>query len=567
MRLWHSALVLALLVLAMHHPLVSGGLLGEAGTDVFRAVWGFDHQARGLPLPFWTERVGFPAGVKLVILPFVSTLLGAPLHLIFGPWVGYNLWMLALVVAGGVTTAWWVGEASRSPSAGLLAGVAMVTQPSLLLALTDGTPEHVAFWSLPALFAALWQTSRSPLRRWPLVAGIFATVVALDSPYHAVFSVPLVLGLLWRCTWRGRGRFVATAAAGVVLVGLLYYKLPLAGPVDNRWDNAAKLSVWAQWDLRRVATAWDYTYTPAFIPVLSMLAAVGLAVLRPSRSWPWLLAAAGFLGLALGGNQENAVVLGDWIPGVGESVGDAVVAVNDALAPSSIRFPRRWLVPAALALWTAAGLGLSRLPAEWMRLFVAVPVASGLVWLTLDRTGYHEAFPKLEVPAPAFATFVHDHELDGAALVLPTVRGASRKHERFELPIFAELDDSIRSADGPFLQVALGRPLVNAPQGLFTLVARSRQADEVARLVQDLNDLCTPQTMGTAIAPSALQEPARRAAAARYLVERGLRFVVLDEALYGSEGLKWARLPFAGHLAEERRFDDGSGVSVFVLQP
>lgn len=567
MRLWHSALLLALLVVWMHAPLASGGLLGESGTDVFRAVWGFDHQSRALPVPFWTDRVGFPAGEKLLILPFASSILGAPLRWLLGPWLGYDLWMLALLWAGGVATAWWVGEASRSPSAGLLGGVAMVTQPAVLLAMTDGTPEHAAFWSMPALFAALWHTARSPLRRWPILAGVLATIVALDSPYHAIFVVPIVPFLWWQCSWRGRLRFVATAAAGAALVAVLYYKLPLAGPLDNRWDNAARLAVWAQWDLRRVATAWDYTFTPAFIPVLSMAAALGLAVLRPGRSWPWLLATAGFLVLALGAAPDNVSTLDQWLPGVGGPVGEGIAAVNEALAPDAIRFPRRWLVVAALSLWTAAGLGLSRLPAEWMRLAVTVPMCAGLVWLTLDRTGYHEAFPRIEPPEPEFATFVREHEADGAALVLPTVRGASRKHERFELPIYADLDETIRSADLPFLQVALGRAVVNEPQGLFTMVPRKRQSERVSRLVQDLNDLCLPQTMGRAVPPSALQDPERRAEAAEYLISRGLRFVVLDEALYDEEGLAHARRPFADHLEDERRFDDGSGVVVFVLKP
>jgi len=199
-RLWITAIVLVALVAWLHSPLMQGGVIGAPGTDVFRAIWGFDHQARGLPFPFWTDRIGFPAGEKLLILPFVSSLLGTPFHMLLGPWAGYNLWMLTLLAAGGVAMAWWVYEATRSPSAGMMAGVGVVTQPSIFLALTDGTPEHVAFWSLPALLAALWQTARSPLWRWPLLSGGLATVVALDSPYYAVFAMVLVPYALWRCT-------------------------------------------------------------------------------------------------------------------------------------------------------------------------------------------------------------------------------------------------------------------------------------------------------------------------------------------------------------------------------
>lgn len=567
MRLWVSVVVLLALVVWLHSPLSDGGLLGAPGTDVFRAVWGFDHQARGLPVPFWTDRVGFPAGEKLLILPFVSSLLGAPLHLLLGAWSGYNLWLILLLAGGGVATAWWVHEVTRSPSAALMAGVGMVTQPSLLLALTDGTPEHVAFWSLPALLAALWQTARSPLWRWPLLAGVLATIVALDSPYHAIFALVLVPHALWRCTRVGRLRFVGVSIVGAALVALLYYKLPLAGPLDNRWDNAVRLTVWWQWDAGKVSAPWDFSYTPAFIPGLTMAAAVGLALLRPSRSAPWLFLGLLCLVFALGGNLENPVALGRWIPGVGQAMGEGIVWFNEQVAPSAVRFPRRWLVPAALCMWTAAGIGLARLPAEWMRLVLGSLISIGTVWVSLDTTGYHQAFPRLEVPTPAFSTFVAEHPTSGAALVLPTVRGASRKHERFELPIFANLDDSVRSADLPFLQVAMGRAGVNEPQGLFTMVAIRKQNPRVSRLLQDLNDLCTPQTTGQPIAPSATQEPVTRALVAADLVKRGLRFVVLDEEAYGEEGIAFARLPFAAHIDEEKLFEDGTGVRVWVLKP
>lgn len=567
MRLSLNALLLTLLVVWLHAPLLNGGLLGAAETDVFRAVWGFDHQARGLPLPFWTDRVGFPAGEKLVILPFISSLLGTPLHFLFGAWTGYNLWILTLLVVSGVATAWWVEEVSKSPSAGLMAGVGMVVQPSVLLAITDGTPEHIAFWSLPALMGALWVTSRSPLRRWPLLAGVLATIVALDSPYHAIFALPLVPWALWRCTWRGRLRFGAVALAGAALVAGLYYMLPLAGPLDNRWDNAVKLSAWWQWDMHRVTKPWDHTYTPAFIPLATLLAATLLAFFRPARTWPWLLLGLFCLVLSLGAYAENTAVLGRWWPGIGEPIGRVIAWLNEHLAPESIRFPRRWLVPTALCFWTAAGVGLSRLPHEWMRAALGGVVAVGTVAVTLAATGYREGFPLIDPPTPAFATFVAEHEAEGVALILPAIRGASRLHQRFELPIYANLDASIRSSDLPFLQVAIGRKVINAPQGLFTMVARRGQSERITRFVQDLNDLCTPQTMGTTIAPSATQEPDQRMAVANMLVNKGLRFVILDEEAYGAGGMVYARLPFAQRLTEERHFADGTGVTVFVLAP
>ena len=135
------------------------------------------------------------------------------------------------------------------------------------------------------------------------------------------------------------------------------------------------------------------------------------------------------------------------------------------------------------------------------------------------------------------------------------------------MPVFANLDPVLVSADQPFLQVALGRALVNSPQGLFTMQPKKRVDGEVERFFQDLNDLCNPQTTGNEVPPSALQEPEKRARIASTLVEKGLRFVVLDDEVYAPAGLELAALPFAAHLEETRQFEDGTGVTVLVLKP
>jgi hypothetical protein len=56
-------------------------------------------------------------------------------------------------------------------------------------------------------------------------------------------------------------------------------------------------------------------------------------------------------------------------------------------------------------------------------------------------------------------------------------------------------------------------------------------------------------------------------ASARALVEQGLRFIVVDTEIYGEEGLKLLKLPFADMLKEEKSFADGSGILVLVVAP
>lgn len=568
MRFGWVALLLALFVFGLHGPIVaSGALLGAPKTDVLRAVWGFDHVARGFPFPFWTDRIDFPVGVKVLVLPFVSSLAGAPLHWVFGAVRGYDLWVLGLVWLTGVATAFWVRTVSGSEAAGFAAGAAMVSQPAMLLALTDGTPEHVAFWAVPALLTTLVLARGQAPKLWGVLAGVFATAVAFDSPYHAVFVLPMVLVLLPRLPRPALWRFVGVSAVGVALIAAMYYGFPLAGPLDDRARNAVKLNVWWEWESGRRQTAWDYTYTPAFLPGYSLAAAGLLALLRPVRSGVWVGLTVLCLGLSLSNAAENTHALAAWLGSPGQALGDGLSWFNSHLAPGLIRFPRRWLVPACLAAWTAAGIGLSRLPKEWMRALVALPVGLGVVKLTLDETRYAEALPAFVPPDPAFARFIREHEGDGYALLLPRVRGASRLHERFELPVYADLDPSLTSADLYWLQVAVGRGVVNSPDGLFTLTPRTSPGEELGKLLRDLDDLAKPQTTGDPIPPSATQEPDRRAAEGALLVKSGLRYVAIDEAVMADAGLAGVKAAFDGCVVEEQHFDDGTGVTVLVLAP
>jgi hypothetical protein len=41
---------------------------------------------------------------------------------------------------------------------------------------------------------------------------------------------------------------------------------------------------------------------------------------------------------------------------------------------------------------------------------------------------------------------------------------------------------------------------------------------------------------------------------------------VVDEAAYGESGLEHLRIQLEDHLADTRHFDDGTGVTVFVLR-
>lgn len=561
-----TAVALAVLVVWVHAAwLHRGGFLGAPGTDVLRGAWGFDHQVRGLPFPFWTSRVGFPEGVKLLVLPTLSSIVGAPLALL-GPVIGYGAWVLALVWGTGVATAWLARSVSGSGAAGLLAGAWMVVQPMVLLAITDGTPEYVAFGALPAALALVWAARQD--KGWlPAAAGAALVYVALDSPYHAVFALPFVPIVLWGTSRRNLLMLGIVVLIGTGTLAGAYWGLPVGDVEDQRrGGNALQAAVWAQWESGAVQ-GWDYTLAPGFVPVATIAGALALAALRPLRSAPWVLAAALCFVFAVGENAENPLWIARNVGDGPAAVARVIAAFNDAVHVPVVRFPRRWLVPMAMGLAVAASIGLSRLPWRPARVALALPLTAAAVWQCLALTHYREDLPTFAAPTAAFATFIHDHDADGAVLALPTIRGSKTAATRREdIPIYANLDASIRSADQLWIQLATGRATVYVPQGMRTMERRTAREKELETLLRDLDDLTIPQTMGKALPPSATQEPERRAAAAAALVERGLSFVVLDDALFAAEGLALAKAVFSARIVEERRFDDGTGVTVWVVE-
>jgi hypothetical protein len=565
-----TALALAAVVVWMHAPLLAGGgVLGAPGTDVIRGAWGLDHQARGLPLPFWTDRVGFPEGVKLIVLPMISSILGAPLHAVFGPIAGYDIWVLTLLWASGMGVALLARALSGSMAAGFLAGAAMLVQPMVLLAVTDGTPEYVALWPLPVALLLTLQARRAEGFGIAIAAGLSWGLVALDSPYHAVFALPFAPIVAWGASRRNVLLMAVGVALGAAAVLGAYWGLPV-GDVEEqrRGQNAVQLFVWHQWETGNVGRPWEYTLAPCFVPLATIGGALLLALLRPLRALPWLLAAALCFLFAMGDSQDNAIWLERTFGAEAGAVGRWVVALNEAVHVPVVRFPRRWLVPAAMGLSVAAAIGLSRIPWEWARAVVGVPAAIGVIAHTLAITGYREALPTFPTPRAAFTDFIASHAEDGAVLALPTIRASNTAAVRREdIPIWAGLDEAIRSADQLWIQLATGRPSVYVPQGMRTMERRTARGEELSKLLRDLDDITLPQTTGRPIPPSATQEPPRRAAAAEALVTRGVRFVALDAALYGEEGLALARLPFERTIREEQRFEDGTGVVVWVVAP
>ena len=585
---------------------------GSQDSDVIRGAWSLGQAAWGLPDPIFTHRAFFPVGIKVVPLPFGSGLLFAPLQLLLGSLGAYDPSLLLLVAAAGFCTAWLVRELGGSWGIGAVAGGALLAQPMLMHSISDGTPEHLAIWSLPAVLAAAWRAQRTGSLRWAAATGLLLLVLLLDSPYMAVYGLvlaPFFLATVLRIRpagtqgWWPRLRPMLLCAAfalpAVVVIALLYQGFTLA-PQDFTAEaaavelsgNSVLLRSW--WGLESTPGS-DHrgNLVPALIPSVMLVPTVLLALAGLRRSWAWLLAGMLMLAMALGSNPDNAAMLGWWLGEVagpvgrsaGQGLGDAIHGLNMALlghAPfSGIRFPRRWLVPAALCLSVAGSLGLGtvlrlalRTPAlrtllERRRLaFELLGLASGLVLATalLAAQPYLEPRQTTAFPQLAFAEWIAEQPGDGAVLTLPTVRPGKPNTHRWELPVYANISDTLRSADELYFQLVHLRPIYGYP-AFFTTVANSGLEPAAKRLVRDSNDMALPGMLDKEPPSSAYQpdELGERAAGRAWLVERGLRFVVIDLSVYQEPWIDHV-VSFYEPITSQQRFDDGDGVMVLELQ-
>jgi len=575
-------------------------LPGAAASDAVRGAWGFDQVARSLPWAVWSRRIHFPTGAWVLPLPWASAVLLAPLE-VLGPFRACAADLGLLLAAAGFATAWLAREATGSWGAGALAGAAVVAQPMTLHAVADGTPEHLAFWALPAGLAAFTRASRTGSRSWALAAGLLVPWLALDSPYaaiHGLVLAPVALaGLLPGRAGRplrAAGWAAAAAVPGLVAVGLLYARFSPGAPATGLdaatalAGNSVDLHAW--WILeRRPDLDALGNLVPALLPSAFLAGAVLVGLAGLPRSLPWLLGGLLLVGLAMGTNAGNPTALAAWGqhlaggPGrtAGATLGEAVRSVNAWLSQVPpfewIRFPRRWLVPAALCLSVGGACGVRAAVRPLGQLLPAAPwtrtagLAAGLVAAVVLAGALARALPgrdPVPVHAPPdvpFARWIAGRPGEGAVLLLPTVRPAPATAQRARVAVFASLGEDLASADCQYLQLLHHRPTACWP-ALLTVAPRGDLPAGAARLLRDLDDLARPALAGLDPPVSATEaegEPAR-AEGRRWLAASGFRWVALDLGAYRGP---WAEVA-AGFLAPAAatRFDDGDGVLVLELE-
>jgi len=299
-------------------------------------------------------------------------------------------------------------------------------------------------------------------------------------------------------------------------------------------------------------------------------------VLGGRRSLPWLASGTLMLGLSFGLRTETIQHLSAWLGMPGEFMGEMAIGFNDWFyklpIAEQLRFPRRWLVPSAMALSIGAGIGLNRLFQTRLRnafaqaALVAVLGAASLT-VGIGSSRIHQQFPMHTLPKVEFAEVLHSAEGAGAVLFLPAVRELEPGATRDSLPVFANLGSELASADDLYLQLQHGRPMVSYPS-LQTLTARKHSKD-VNRLLRDWSDLSDGKSSGRGIPPSAFDPGAQneRFRGLKELREAGLRWIAVDLDAYDDEGLGLLRKQIGNKVALETRFDEGDGVLLLELRP
>ena len=596
---WHAfitAFVIAICVYWVLIPIwpnLNSHILGDPETDAIRGMWGFDHLRRSLippQTPIWSSLINFPAGAIFLPLPWISGLLLAPLGSIFGPIIGWNLSIAILLWALGMSTAWMVRTLTGSWASGLLLGSFMVVQPMILYAIGDGTPEHIALWTMPLFLGAAWKAFQNHSPKWALIAGIAAIVLALDSPYHAVytaFAAVFVLPFSFFRRWSPAQRIeliwsvstlICTCVVGAILIIAIYQSFSIKPEtqeeqISNLLMNAADARIWWQHDALNVFVR-DSSLPPALIPSMILLLALILILLGLPKSLPWFVAGLLMLSLSMGLNNRLPQHLGQWMGGFGSSAGTIAIDVNRRLYAfpgiELIRFPSRWLTPSALMFFIGAGYGLKRIYQQkiikkWSFLISTLLALLGLI-ISLKSSRIDLGFPMHQLPEVQFAKWIKKQEGSGAVLLLPQMRPPPKSGKREDLPVFANISPLLSSADAQYFQIIHQRPMYTKPS-LKTLAANDQQ-DIVARLVRNWDDMAHPMLTGNEIPPSAYDPRSAntRRAAFQQLVADGLQFIVVDLGAYNDEALEILRTQIQDRVHEENKFEEGDGILVFSLR-
>ncbi|MBM74360.1 MAG: hypothetical protein CMK59_03070 [Proteobacteria bacterium] len=574
-------------------PKINTHIIGDAGTDAIRGMWSLDHLRQSLippETPLISNRINFPSGALMLALPWTSGVLLSPLGFLFGPIIAWNLSIAILIWGIGMSLAWLVRCLTDSWYSGMLVGGLALSQPMLLHAMGDGTAEHISFWGMPLLLGSLYKTLNDNSTKWGVFSGIIAIMIALDSPYLAVYSLTASVFIVPWYLFRSRilaeriqlywalGAILAITLIGAVGVGLIYQFFPIktllaSEKISLLTMNATDLRTWWQHDVQE-SFIRDSSLPPTTISSTVLLITIILVILGLPKSAPWVLVGSFMFVLSLGLNNRVPVHLGQWLGSYGKELGSMLIELNRSLysfpALGLIRFPQRWLIPSFLMFLCGAGIGTARLLQFKLIKRFALPISFSIVaiatFASMRSSRLDLNFPYQEVPKVLFTDHLANHPKKGAVLLLPQMRPPPKSGKRSDLPIFANINKNLASSDAQFFQVLHGRAMYTKPS--LKTIYSFKKDEKIARLVRNWDDMANPMLTGNEIPPSAYDSRSEglRQEAIRALIEEGLAFIVLDLGAYNDEAQKLLRTQLGLYIKSEQIFEEGDGILLLELK-
>lgn len=164
------------------------------GTQWF--YWFFEETVRAGKWPGHTDLFFYPWGKDIfghTGANLLDAALAVPFRMLFGPVLGYNLFVLAGLVVSGLA-AWdllgclRVREQPLDAVARGLGALLLALSPFVLFETVEGRPTQ-AILALPMLFLAwTWRTGTRPGWRAPLLAGLLLALCGYQYWYYALFG-------------------------------------------------------------------------------------------------------------------------------------------------------------------------------------------------------------------------------------------------------------------------------------------------------------------------------------------------------------------------------------------
>ena len=349
------AVVVALFVFVLtpEPSMWTHAFVGTEYVDAYGTQWFYDFVDRALTSgtdPGRTNLLFFPWGKDIFDDTGTNVLdaaLAIPFRRLFGPVVGYNVFVLGLTLLSGLAAWPLLGEATTDRPTRALGVLACIASPYVMGEIVEGRPTQ-SILALPTLFlGAVLVTGRRPGWWPPVAAGVLLAACGWQYWYYAFFGgmVALAHGLA-RAVRPPPGsggsvailaRHAAMAAISLGLTAPYAARLarggedgdPVPGFLDvDKWSWTATdtitvegirigLVVWQPLRWRAGVYLVDegtgaekFLTHLAFAPLL-FLPVLAVWVIRPGRvdRWPMLAMFAMIATLAAG----PAIVVGSWV--------------------------------------------------------------------------------------------------------------------------------------------------------------------------------------------------------------------------------------------------------------